>query len=242
MILRETGLRMEAYSRNYFCFQVIKWYCNPSPVNGRIFEIDLVQHLSNLCPAMHTWNICVFSHPIAWFVLLPCRRMIIPRWNTPYIPQGRSYHQMAAVEVTSHPHIISPLSFMTILLTPHVRVSTETVMRDKTFASWGEQPRGGSLLHAYGFRSDLTQHLRLEWNGVWIRVRHAFRSFRVVLAKNEVWNFYVHWTRMCRKWSLWKLKSGFVSALRFGPGHVHFCVFYCAAAKLVWLPANQGSS
>ena len=116
MILRETGLRMEAYSRNYFCFQVIKWYCNPSPVNGRIFEIDLVQHLSNLCPAMHTWNICVFSNSISWFVLASDRRMIIARWNIPYLRQGRSYHQMAAVEVTSHPHIISPLSFMTILV------------------------------------------------------------------------------------------------------------------------------
>ena len=116
MILRETGLRMEAYSRNYFCFQVIKWYCNPSPVNGRIFEIDLVQHLSNLCPAMHTWNICVFSNSISWFVLASYRRMIIALWDIPYLRQGRSYHQMAAVEVTSHPHIISPLSFMRILM------------------------------------------------------------------------------------------------------------------------------
>ena len=89
--------------------------------------------------------------------------------------------------------------------------------------------RGGwFLLHAYGFRSDLRQHFRLEWNGEWIRVRHVFRSFRDVLSKYKVWNSYVHLTRICRKWSMWKSNSGLVSALRFGPGYVHFCVFHCA--------------
>ena len=71
----------------------------------------------------------------------------------------------------------------------------------------------------------------LEWNWEWCRVPYAFRNFRVVLAKYEVWIFYVHWMCMCRKWSLWKPRSGLVRSLRFGPRYVHFCVFSWTATN-----------
>ena len=98
--------------------------------------------------------------------------------------------------------------------------------------------RRGWSLHAYGYQSDLTQHVRLKWNGFkWSRVPHGilYWNFRVVLAKHEVWPSHVDWRRMCQNFFR-KPKSGLVSALYFGWPFV-MCIsvfFYWAAAQMIW--------
>lgn len=60
--------------------------------------------------------------------------------------------------------------------------------------------RGGGFLHAYGFQSDLRQHVRLGSNGVEFMVFCVYEFFVLCWPKHEVRSFCVDGTRMCKNY------------------------------------------
>ena len=129
-----------------------------------------------------------------------------------------------------------------ILLTHHVKVSTKTVVWDKQSASCGEHPRGGvSSCLWISKRPQAACSIRIKWSRIHGILR--LRVFRVVLAKHEVWNFYVDGTLMWKILSFWKPQSGIVSAF-FARGPLAMCILVSSialAARMMRLLGTWGS-
>ena len=98
--------------------------------------------------------------------------------------------------------------------------------------------RRGRSLHAYGYQSDLTQHVRLKWNGFkWSRVPHGilYRSFSCCAGK--AWSLALSCgleadvSKFFSKTKIWPRKC---AVFRLALCHVHLG-FLLLSWQLKWL-------